>query len=463
MREGGAIENCVTRGLKRREISSQQCLGGKMAAARWMTAAGVLVSMVILGVEGRVTEEFYSRVRDLLREQVNNRDTVPIPTEVTDWPSEALPSTVGQVAGVSVDLENRPVIFHRGPVVWDQGSFNNHNEYLRVEAGPIRGDTVLVLDPETGKVVHSWGGHHFFMPHGITIDSEGQVWLTDVAMHQVFRFPPGGAMVPTLTLGRRFEPGKDSFHFCQPTSVAVAPGTVSTGGDVFVGDGYCNARVVHFTPSGRFLREIKARDEGLWPGFNVVHSVALLPGPELLCVADRDNRRVTCASVELRRAEMLTYHRHHIPIEWKLPHFRPRPGSGRKGQYSLDDPLHPIIEIMAPGGGRVFAICPAGDNNTLYAVTGPTEPTPIEPRPIAPTGIVIRPSSTYIDTYWGPSSQESFSAPHAMAISPDSLSLYVSEIGPNKVWKFSLKRPPKKGSGKATEKPAEDVTSAPTA
>jgi hypothetical protein len=76
------------------------------------------------------------------------------------------------------------------------------------------------------------------------------------------QFPAEGGAVPTLTLGRRFEPGRDSGHFCQPTSVAVAPGTATAGGDVFVGDGYCNSRVVHFTPSGRFIREIKARDEG---------------------------------------------------------------------------------------------------------------------------------------------------------------------------------------------------------
>ncbi|XP_071446541.1 peptidyl-alpha-hydroxyglycine alpha-amidating lyase 2-like [Hetaerina americana] len=423
-----------------------------MAVRRATAALAVLVTVVILGVQGRVTEEFYSRVRDLLRQQASNRGSVPIPIEVTGWPSVALPSTVGQVAGISVDLKNRPVIFHRGPVIWDQGSFNGHNEYLHVDDGPIQDDTVLTLDPETGKVVHSWGSNHFYVPHGLTVDSEGQVWVTDVAMHQVFRFPSEGASVPTLTLGRRFEPGRDSSHFCQPTSVAVAPGTYSTGGDIFVGDGYCNSRVAHFTPSGRFMREIKARDEGIWPGFNVVHSLALLPGPELLCVADRDNRRVACAPVELRRADMLSFHRHHIPIEWKLPHFRSRTNNAARRQR-FDDPLHPVIEIMAPGGGRIFALCPAGDNDTMYAVTGPSDPTILEPHPIAPTGIVIRPSATYIDTYWGPSSQDSFTAPHAIAISPDGKSLYVSEIGPDRVWKFTLRKQPGKG---VTEQPNQD-------
>ncbi|XP_046398499.1 peptidyl-alpha-hydroxyglycine alpha-amidating lyase 2-like [Ischnura elegans] len=407
----------------------------------------LLVSVVVCVVNARVTAEFYSRMRELLRQRSTaNKGSVPIPIEVRGWPHVALPLNVGQVAGISVDLKNRPVIFHRGPVVWDQGSFNGHNEYLHVDDGPIQEDTVLTLDPDSGAVVHAWGAGHFFMPHGLTVDPEGQVWLTDVAMHQVFRYPPEGANVATLTLGRRFEPGRDSAHFCQPTSVAVAPGTSAQhAGDIFVGDGYCNARVVHLTPSGRFVREIKARDEGIWPGFNVVHSVALLSGPELLCVADRDNRRVACATIEMTRGA--SWHRHHV--EWKLPHFRSRT-SAAGSATGAEDPLHPVIEVMAPGGGRVFALCSAPDNDTLYAVTGPSEPTALEPHPIAPTGIVIRPSATYIDTYWGPSSQDSFSAPHAIAISPDGDSLYVSEIGPDRVWKFSLNR------RNVTEEPHQD-------
>ena len=70
------------------------------------------------------------------------------------------------------------------------------------------------------------------MPHGITIDHEGNTWLTDVALHQVFKFPPG-KMKPSLVIGKRFQPGSDWKHLCQPTDVAVDSKT----GNFFIADG----------------------------------------------------------------------------------------------------------------------------------------------------------------------------------------------------------------------------------
>lgn len=47
------------------------------------------------------------------------------------------------------------------------------------------------------------------------------------------------------------QPGSDQNHFCQPTDVAVEPRT----GAVFVSDGYCNSRIVQFSPSGKFITQ----------------------------------------------------------------------------------------------------------------------------------------------------------------------------------------------------------------
>lgn len=85
------------------------------------------------------------------------------------------------------------------------------------------------------------------MPHGLTIDGDGNVWVTDVALHQVFKFGPKGQML-LLTLGVKFEPGNDDKHFCKPTSVAVLD-----NGDFFVADGYCNSRVIKYTRTGEPL------------------------------------------------------------------------------------------------------------------------------------------------------------------------------------------------------------------
>ena len=45
----------------------------------------------------------------------------------------------------------------------------------------------MVLDPESGSVVRSWGAGRFLLPHGVTVDQWGNTWLTDVALHQVLK------------------------------------------------------------------------------------------------------------------------------------------------------------------------------------------------------------------------------------------------------------------------------------
>lgn len=106
---------------------------------------------------------------------------------------------------------------------------------------------------ESGRVRGNISGlfHSFFMPHGISIDPQGDVWLTDVALHQAFRYVKNNFAQADLVLGERFVPGSDEGHFCKPTDVAIA----STG-VIFISDGYCNSRVVQFSPSGEYLTEM---------------------------------------------------------------------------------------------------------------------------------------------------------------------------------------------------------------
>ena len=76
------------------------------------------------------------------------------------------------------------------------------------------------------------------------IDKENNVWITDVAMHQVFKFGPYGGPTkePLIALGEKFVPGSDDLHYCKPTSVAV----MSDARTFFVSDGYCNQRVIKY-------------------------------------------------------------------------------------------------------------------------------------------------------------------------------------------------------------------------
>ena len=131
-------------------------------------------------------------------------------------------------------------------------SFDSNNYYRRIRLGPISQPTIVTIDTKTRKILHSWGENLFFMPHGLTIDSKNRsIWLTDVAMHQVFKysFEPGSKSKLLLSLGERFKPGKDYGHFCKPTSVAVD----HSNGEFYVADGYCNSRIIRFSPDGKYL------------------------------------------------------------------------------------------------------------------------------------------------------------------------------------------------------------------
>lgn len=68
---------------------------------------------------------------------------------------------------------------------------------------------------------------------------------------KVFKLDPNSKGGPLLTLGRSMQPGSDQNHFCQPTDVAVDPDT----GTIYVSDGYCNSRIVQFSPTGNFITQ----------------------------------------------------------------------------------------------------------------------------------------------------------------------------------------------------------------
>jgi len=55
------------------------------------------------------------------------------------------------------------------------------------------------------------------MPHMVSLDAAGDVWVTDVGRHQVMKFTPGGKLL--MVVGVKGEPGSDKVHFCKPTQV----------------------------------------------------------------------------------------------------------------------------------------------------------------------------------------------------------------------------------------------------
>ena len=118
----------------------------------------------------------------------------------------------------------------------------------------------------------------------------GHLWATDVATHCVYRIDAStGQVLLTLGTGR---PGAGPTAFNKPADVAVSERT----DEVYVADGYGNARVAVFTYDGRFLRQWGAAGAG--PGqFRVVHSVTL-DAEDNVYVGDRENARVQVFSAD---------------------------------------------------------------------------------------------------------------------------------------------------------------------
>nr|XP_020037533.1 peptidyl-glycine alpha-amidating monooxygenase-like isoform X4 [Castor canadensis] len=309
--------------------------------------------------------------------------------EALDWPGVyLLPS---QVSGVALDPNNNLVIFHRGDHVWDGNSFDSKFVYQQRGLGPIEEDTILVVDPNSAAILQSSGKSLFYLPHGLSVDKDGNYWLTDVALHQVFKLDPNSKEGPLLILGRSMQPGSDQNHFCQPTDVAVDPDT----GAIYVSDGYCNSRIVQFSPNGNFLTQWgeESSRSGPKPGqFSVPHSLALVPHLGQLCVADRENGRIQCFKTDTKEF---------------------------------------VKEIKHASFGRnVFAI--SYIPGLLFAVNG--KPYFGDQEPVQ--GFVMNFSNGEIIDVFKPV-RKHFDMPHDIVASEDG-TVYIGDVHTNTVWKFTL-------------------------
>lgn len=343
------------------------------------------------------SEIFADEYRQMIQQQEENDDDDDDNDEVfsgklavvDEWPIED-PKT-GQVAGLAVDNIGNLHVFHRANRKWKADSFYANNTFAQRAEGPIKLPTVFTLNASNGVVVDRWGENFFYMPHGLHIDPAGNLWMTDVAMHQVFKFERG-KHEPSMTLGKAFEPGttnNDTERFCKPTDVAV-----TSTGDFYVSDGYCLSRVLKFDKSGKLMGTFGVDDA------QIPHSLALAEDLDLICAADRENMRVLCYNAGLRDASRL----------------------GVAEREYTDEVL-----------GRVFALRYSQSDGVLYGVTGPTGI-------LTPQGFTIdlRDDDHYktdIIAYWSPD-DKGFDEPHALAISRNGESVYVGETNPENVWKF---------------------------
>ena len=315
----------------------------------------------------------------------------PIYCLAADWPNLPADLELGQAAGLGFDSGGVVYLFHRGAKSWAGNptlAAKAWSLMARLFEGdtstdPIAQNTILAIDPVTGALLRSFGAERFLIPHGLTVDGEDTLWVTDVGLHQVFKFSRRGDLL--LTLGEAGVAGAGRTRFDGPTDVAVA-----RDGSIYVADGYGNARVVKFAANGEYLFEWGGRGDG--PGrFNVPHGIAIDARGNLY-VADRGNARIQVFDGD--------------------------------GGF--------LRQISGPGIGRPWALDIAGDGR-LYAVDGGDQD-PANPR----SGLLVMTLEGEVIARWSRYGYEPGNLvwPHDLAVGHNS-EVFVGEVfDANRVQKF---------------------------
>jgi DNA-binding beta-propeller fold protein YncE len=206
----------------------------------------------------------------------------------------------GEVAGVATTSKGNLLVYFQsgGP-----------NATIGVARVHINGGPRLVEFDRSGKFVREIGGsvpnnrpYAFLFAQGVRVDPQDNIWIVDRASRMVVKFDQSGRVL--LTLGRRLEAvgelgssgvfgratgppgsGVPGDNFNQPTDVAW-----DAAGNIFVSDGYGNARVAKFDKNGKFIKSWGAT--GAEQGqFNIPHSVAVDAAGNVY-VADMGNQRI---------------------------------------------------------------------------------------------------------------------------------------------------------------------------
>jgi len=88
-----------------------------------------------------------------------------------NWPKLPDSLLLGNPVGIGIDTNQNIVVFQRAGREWPL--------FASMPEKTIQSNTVLIIDKENGKLVESWGNNQFIMPHGLTVDRQNNIWVTD--------------------------------------------------------------------------------------------------------------------------------------------------------------------------------------------------------------------------------------------------------------------------------------------
>ena len=179
---------------------------------------------------------------------------------IADWAKLPNGWSFKEVGGVGVDRSDNVFVFNRGE------------------------HPMMVFDRE-GNFLRSWGEGQYPRAHGVHMAPDDTMFLTDDGGHFVRKVTLDGKVL--LELGVPGKPAPflsgEPFHRC--THTALSP-----KGDIYVSDGYGNARVHKYSPDGKLLMSWGGPGTGEGE-FNIVHNICT-DADGWVYVADRENHRV---------------------------------------------------------------------------------------------------------------------------------------------------------------------------
>jgi DNA-binding beta-propeller fold protein YncE len=196
---------------------------------------------------------------------------------VEDWAKLPAGWTLGQT-GIVTDARDRVYLFNR----------SEH--------------PLMVLDRD-GIFFTSWGEGVLSSAHGMCIDQDENIYLPVINSHVVLKYSPAGNLL--MTLGTWNQPSETGWSgnyrdpvkqaagpFHRPSDVAISP-----TGEIYISDGYGNARIHRFSADGTLEKSWGAPGKSAPGEFHVPHGVWVHTDGRVL-VADRENNRIQIFSPE---------------------------------------------------------------------------------------------------------------------------------------------------------------------
>ncbi len=148
-----------------------------------------------------------------------------------------------------------------------------------------RGEHPMTVFDRDGHFLRSWGEGAFKRPHGVHMGPDDTIYCTDDGDHTVRKYTLDGKLLLTIGTSGKPAPFMSGLPFHRCTHTALAP-----NGDIYVSDGYGNARVHRYAPDGKLIASWG--EPGTGPGqFNIVHNICC-DADGYVYVADRENHRI---------------------------------------------------------------------------------------------------------------------------------------------------------------------------